>query len=521
MKVQVINKSKFSQRISFLPPTTPFFKIKYSRRGLIPAGLNETIYISFIPQAYQYYYDYIRVICEGEKMIIPIHAFPKMNVHIKDYIPKFIDFGTVPINNGDHKEIILRNIITLPFEFEFVPIKTCEEIKVEPIVGEVEALYNKVVTIKFFPQSYGLFVAEYEFRLSEYEYQPMIISISGSCNVFDKVISDNIIKRMKTLKDKDTTTLDLVINKKNFKHKDLHETTIKKINNLNESNLATESFAKLVEDDEKDKLNFKTLNISSSPAKKTDRTMNNSISAQLSPRGIAKKYKNFPSNKEREFLNYFNNIDTIIKEKDIKYFQFIGKKLLTEEESNRLLNERIRESDSMCLMKRKIDLNRFSTEVDIEKCVIDRKSEYMLKPTFNYNQNDKFFKTRHYFSTFLKIMTKVLINNRVDKRLNKIRKMISSNNIKTPKDFADFVDKDWASYAIKDNNTEESKMRLKFQTPKMMARPEVYLAYDYNIETLKQDVQHENNINLEELSEYEKLDKYDPEIIGYKGNLFE
>ncbi len=53
IKVQVINKSKFSQRITLIPPTSPFFKINFSRRGAIPCGLSETIVITFIPQIYQ------------------------------------------------------------------------------------------------------------------------------------------------------------------------------------------------------------------------------------------------------------------------------------------------------------------------------------------------------------------------------------------------------------------------------------------------------------------------------------
>ena len=53
IKVQIINKSKFSQRITLIPPTSPFFKINFSRRGQIACGLSETVIITFIPQSYQ------------------------------------------------------------------------------------------------------------------------------------------------------------------------------------------------------------------------------------------------------------------------------------------------------------------------------------------------------------------------------------------------------------------------------------------------------------------------------------
>jgi hypothetical protein len=213
LKVSVVNKSKFSHRLSFIPPTTPFFKIKFSRKGLISPGLSEVLYISFTPQNYEYYYDYVRIICEGEKLLIPIHAFPKMNMHVRDYLPKFFDFGTVTLGTEQQKIIPLKNIIDKPFEFEILPIKTCEEISIEPLLGNIEAFDLKNIYIRFKPKTYSFFRSEYEFRLSEMDYQPIIISIVGSCNLFDKVINENIIKHMKGLKETEQS-LDLSLSKK-------------------------------------------------------------------------------------------------------------------------------------------------------------------------------------------------------------------------------------------------------------------------------------------------------------------
>ena len=63
-------------------------------------------------------------------MQIPIHAYPKMNINQKDYVPKMIDFGVVGINSSDYKEIKLDNVIPMTFEYEIVPVKTCQEIVV-------------------------------------------------------------------------------------------------------------------------------------------------------------------------------------------------------------------------------------------------------------------------------------------------------------------------------------------------------------------------------------------------------
>ena len=97
-KIDIINKSKYSERIIILPPTTSNFKIKYSKRGQIAPGLSETIYLFFTPSEYKYYTDNICINCPGNKIIIPIHAYPRMNIFVKEYIPKLIDFGNIPID---------------------------------------------------------------------------------------------------------------------------------------------------------------------------------------------------------------------------------------------------------------------------------------------------------------------------------------------------------------------------------------------------------------------------------------
>lgn len=65
-----------------LPPQTPFFKIKFNKKGILPTGVSEDIYDQFTPtgsQPYKYCYDSIRIHSDGVKKLIPIHAFPVIN----------------------------------------------------------------------------------------------------------------------------------------------------------------------------------------------------------------------------------------------------------------------------------------------------------------------------------------------------------------------------------------------------------------------------------------------------------
>jgi hypothetical protein len=53
---------------------------------MVPTGVSEDIYVQFTPTnqneneplaAYRYYYDTIRIHCEGDKILIPIHAIAR------------------------------------------------------------------------------------------------------------------------------------------------------------------------------------------------------------------------------------------------------------------------------------------------------------------------------------------------------------------------------------------------------------------------------------------------------------
>ena len=94
LKVRLINNSPAPQRLHILPPQTNYFKIKYNKKGMVPAGISEDIYVQFTPNdEYKYYYDCIRIHCEGDKILIPIHAFPVINSKKDEIFPNYIDMG--------------------------------------------------------------------------------------------------------------------------------------------------------------------------------------------------------------------------------------------------------------------------------------------------------------------------------------------------------------------------------------------------------------------------------------------
>jgi hypothetical protein len=189
---------------------------------------------------------------------------------------------------------------------------------------------------------------------------------------------------------------------------------------------------------------------------------------------------------------------------------------MTTQEVAEVINTRSKELEASNLKKRHMETSRYKTETQ-DKCIVDNNNEYLMKPTFNHNLNDKFFKTRHYYKIFLKMLTKVLIQNRAEQRLGKLQTMLKVNQVRNPVDFAKLMQKDWHDFFTKDARSEESNVKIKFTPLKEVYRSHLYNSNEINLNSLKQEITHETSINLEEFNSYNLLERNDIEAIGYKG----
>ncbi len=95
-RVRLLNNSDMPQRLLIIPPSTPNFKIKYSKRGTLPSGIAEEIYVQFTPDGeYRQYSDQIRIHCDSDKFMIPLYAYPVVNsAKLEDLFPSAIDLGS-------------------------------------------------------------------------------------------------------------------------------------------------------------------------------------------------------------------------------------------------------------------------------------------------------------------------------------------------------------------------------------------------------------------------------------------
>ena len=571
-KISIINKSKYTERIIILPPTTPNFKIKYTKRGQIAPGLSETIYLFFTPGEYKYYTDNICINCPGNKIIIPIHAYPKMNIFVKEYIPKLIDFGNITIDTSSSKEISVKNLIDQNFKYKITPINDCKEIKIEKMEDTFYEMKDNVIKITITPQKYGIFRGEYEFQVSEVDFQPYIFTVFATCNCFEtsnvlypRYLAPINVKKKQRIEKEDLLNLMKQSEKQNESNINELEDKNKKINlskidNLNETqksenqvpnnnpiikenllteqemnnitrNIKTPVNTSEVKNDEKEEKNLDENNKDNNNIidEKINKDVNNeknkleeSIASDITrPESkILNRFKDLPSSKEKEFLQYYNNNDEKIQAKEFKYIRFIGKEPLNEKETNNLLDERNTALQNIVDFNCKMDKSRHKPELDKEKCVIDRDQEYYLKPNFNTNQNDNFFKTRHYFKLLLKGLTKIVMRKRADDRLKKLNDMLAKHNIRNKDSFANYCDQDWIDFFSKDQQSANDDnnfnfMQMKFIPPQLLYREKIWLTNEYSINSLKQNIPHENNINLDEYDTLKELERNDLQVINY------
>ena len=556
-KIQIINKSKYSERIIILPPTSQNFKIKYSKVGQIAPGLSETIYLIFTPSEYKYYTDNICINCPGNKIIIPIHAYPRMNIFVKEYIPKLIDFGNIQIDSTVSKNISVKNLIDQNFKYKITPMNDCPEIKIDKMEDTFYEMKDNLIKISINPKKYGIFKCDYEFQVSEVDFQPYIFTIFATCNKFE---TSNVFfpRYLAPLRNKRRKEENIVIQneKDNENMEEIKEEeksnkiNISKIENMNETmksekeTIENNKIAKdtiLTEEEKKEtNRNIKTPDTSqirkdtkekkeeekkeeNIPEKKDEENkLEESIGSDITrPESkILSRYKDLPSSKEKEFLQYYNNNDEKIQAKEFKYIRFIGKEPLNEKETKDLLDERNTALQNIVDFNCKIDKGRHKPELDKEKCVINRDQEYYLKPNFNSNQNDNFFKTRHYFRLFLKGVTKVIMRKRAEQRIKKLNEMLNKHNIRNKESFANYCDEDWINFFSKDQQSANDDksfnfMQMKFVTPQKLLREKVWLTNEYSLNSLKQNIPHENNINLDEYESLKDLERNDLQVINY------
>jgi hypothetical protein len=55
-KLKIINNSTKAQRVNILPPSSPFFRVHFNKKGSLAPGIPEEVAVHFAPNEYRFWY---------------------------------------------------------------------------------------------------------------------------------------------------------------------------------------------------------------------------------------------------------------------------------------------------------------------------------------------------------------------------------------------------------------------------------------------------------------------------------
>jgi len=99
---------------------------------MVPSGIAEDIYVQFTPNdEYKYFYDAIRIHCDGDKILIPIHAFPVINSKKDELFPNYIDMGKHLRVGETYTEIVtIESNSPVNFSYDIEVLKAHPDIQI-------------------------------------------------------------------------------------------------------------------------------------------------------------------------------------------------------------------------------------------------------------------------------------------------------------------------------------------------------------------------------------------------------
>ena len=140
-------------------------------------GTADEVTIEFTPQEWRYYYDAIRINCESENILVPVHAYPAMG---EVSIPSFIDMGMCPLSDTRVKKINITCSVPIDFDFVIDMVSPHPFFTVTPPRGTIPAKGSVDLLISYTPQNYTTVTMAFDFILNQYNSKPIRCSVSGS-----------------------------------------------------------------------------------------------------------------------------------------------------------------------------------------------------------------------------------------------------------------------------------------------------------------------------------------------------
>uniref|UniRef100_W5KPP9 Cilia and flagella associated protein 221 n=1 Tax=Astyanax mexicanus TaxID=7994 RepID=W5KPP9_ASTMX len=178
--LKLINISSDVLDVHILPTQTKYFHTEYTKKNRLVPGLSYTITVRFSPDEWRYFYDSIRVHCQGEEnLLVPVHAYPVID---DLHIPSHIYLPAVPLGHSIAHVIPLSCSCPIDFEFQVHCLQPHEAFTIQPLSGVIPANGKTDFTVTFRPDQYGTAEITLQLLISQFNSKPFVCTLTASCS---------------------------------------------------------------------------------------------------------------------------------------------------------------------------------------------------------------------------------------------------------------------------------------------------------------------------------------------------